>query len=393
MKMNTNITNADAQELRSNHPVSSVEVANVNTVTLLSPPSSAETPSTAEKPPSSSIDRILQEAESILHHKSYHSSFEPKTHTLSKCEYQELLERVQGESFELQEFWHNKLRYDCCLRTSSFVIKMPGIIHEVVKDTVRDSVDEQLKAAKCDIKSTGGASDLRFEGSSFANRQPDIGFRHQNPPHQNEMDPVERYPGLIIEVAHSQSSDSLRQVAYDYILGSKGDIKTVVGIDIGYTKPEDKDSSKLATMSIWKAKKRSGSDVDVQKVLDAKPFRNAEGSYVQFDDVSLTYDDFTIYPQPPIPEEQFSVSISSKVLFDCLTKGERRLAAEANYTSSNILQKQPIKSAIVPPKRSCAEDSGNSSEEAGDVNEDLDKSYYRGNRRRHDDESNSTRGL
>ncbi|KAH6716447.1 hypothetical protein BKA61DRAFT_343016 [Leptodontidium sp. MPI-SDFR-AT-0119] len=373
-------TNANTQELRSNSPVD-----NASPVTpLLSP-------GTGEKTNNSSIDLILQEVEFIINRKSSCFPFEPKRHALSESEYWELLERVQGESPKFQEFWYNKLRYDCCFRTSSFFIKMPGIIHETVKDMVRESVDEQLKAAKCDIKSAGGGSDLRFEGH-YAERQPDVGFRHLNPP-QTKKKPKSPYPAFIIEVAASQTSEDLENMAYDYINGSKGKIKTVVGIDVGYKKQnvlKNKYSSKLATISIWKAKTK-GRDVEVQKVLDAKPFRNADGSYAEFHDVFFTYNDFTIYTQPPRPKEPFRISISSKFLFDSLVAGEQRLDKWITWgasieSSNNNLRKEPTKPATALPKRSRYEATEDSSD---NTDPRLDKNYHGKKRYQHNNKSKS----
>ncbi|KAH9204659.1 hypothetical protein DL95DRAFT_471291 [Leptodontidium sp. 2 PMI_412] len=335
-------TNANTQELRSNSPVD-----NASPVTpLLSP-------GTGEKTNNSSIDLILQEVEFIINRKSSYFLYEPKRHALTESEYRELLERVQGESPKFQEFWYNKLRYDCCFRTSSFFIKMPGIIHEI-----------------CDIKSAGGGSDLRFEGH-YAERQPDVGFRHLNPP-QTKKKPKSPYPAFIIEVAASQTSEDLENMAYDYINGSKGKIKTVVGIDVGYKKQnvlKNKYSSKLATISIWKAK---------TKGRDVEPFRNADGSYAEFHDVFFTYNDFTIYTQPPRPKEPFRISISSKVLFDSLVAGEQRLDKWITWgasieSSNNNLRKEPTKPATALPKRSRYEATEDSSD---NTDPRLDKNYH-----------------
>ncbi|KAH9210531.1 hypothetical protein DL95DRAFT_465791 [Leptodontidium sp. 2 PMI_412] len=206
---------------------------------------------------------------------------------------------------------------------------MPGIIHEIVKDTTRVSVGDQLRSAKCGISSIGGGATLSFEGP-YAERQPDVGFLHLNPPTQKKNTPEYQYPVFIIEVACSQTSENSENMAYDYIKGSKGKIKTVVVIDIGYKKQDtlkNEDSSRLATISIWKAKAKGG-DIEVQRVLDAKPFRNANRSYAEFHDVFFTNDDFTSCTQPPRPKEPFRISISSKVLFDSLVAGDQRLDAE-----------------------------------------------------------------
>ncbi|PVH79418.1 hypothetical protein DL98DRAFT_532909 [Cadophora sp. DSE1049] len=387
--MEIKTVNVDAQQLRSNDPSSWVD--NTNLVTSLSSPSSTPSLSTGEiqeKTHNSSTDLILQEVNFILNHKPPWFSFEPKIHTLNESGYRELLERVQGESLEFQEFWHNKLRYDCCLRTSSFVIKMLGVIHEIVKDTVRDSVDEQLKAAKWNIKSIGGGTTLPLK-RGYADRQPDIGFRHQNPPQKKKYTLEYQYPAFVIEVAHSQTSKSLKEAACDYILGSSGKIKTVVGIDIGYENrntPNDQHSSKLATISIWKAKNSKRQSVTVQKVLDAKPFRNADGSHAEFHDVCFTYDDFTIHTQLPRINEPHPISIASKVLFDSLVEGDQQLTAEIAMRASQKPRYNLRKKPTTLLRMSYDDDTDDSSE---DTNQGLDKSYYGKKIHQHNIENNS----
>ena len=73
--------------------------------------------------------------------------------------------------------------------------------------------------------------------SSISNtRLPDKTFQHEEA----------FYPGLVIEVAYSQKSKDLPAIAEDYLFGSDGNIRQVVGFDIGY-----RSSSILASVSTW----------------------------------------------------------------------------------------------------------------------------------------------
>lgn len=67
-----------------------------------------------------------------------------------------------------------------------------------------------------------------------------------------------RFPGLVIEASHSQKSKDLPRIADNYILGSNGNIKMVVGLDLAYGK-----RSKLAKASIWRSKLTNVNDMAV----------------------------------------------------------------------------------------------------------------------------------
>jgi len=56
-----------------------------------------------------------------------------------------------------------------------------------------------------------------------------------------------QFPGVVIEVSHSQKKRDLPYLADDYILGSQSNIQRVVGLDIEYGGSK----AKLATISTW----------------------------------------------------------------------------------------------------------------------------------------------
>ncbi len=62
-----------------------------------------------------------------------------------------------------------------------------------------------------------------------------------------------QYPGVVIEVSFTQKKKDLARLADSYILGSEGNIRVVVGLDIEY-KTSSKDPSKRATISMWRPK-------------------------------------------------------------------------------------------------------------------------------------------
>src|SRR5438045_3635706 len=78
--------------------------------------------------------------------------------------------------------------------------------------------------------------------------EPDMMFMHKNA----------AWPGVVIEVSHSQKKKSMVDLADDYILGTYGSISVVVGLDLDYKK------SKQATISIWRLKNSTSDDGEVE---------------------------------------------------------------------------------------------------------------------------------
>lgn len=85
-----------------------------------------------------------------------------------------------------------------------------------------------------EVESDGSAA-IDFEGSQFGSHDPDGQFRRSEA----------NYPGVVLEVAYPQKAKDLPYLADEYILGSDGDIRAVIGIKLEY-----KESSK-ATLSVW----------------------------------------------------------------------------------------------------------------------------------------------
>lgn len=54
-----------------------------------------------------------------------------------------------------------------------------------------------------------------------------------------------QFPGIVIEVAHSQPKEALAMLAEEYIFGTGGNVTCVVGLKIAYP------LGKQATLSVW----------------------------------------------------------------------------------------------------------------------------------------------
>jgi hypothetical protein len=71
--------------------------------------------------------------------------------------------------------------------------------------------------------------------SRYDSHEPDAAFKHLDA----------QWPCLVVEVSFSQKKKDLKDLAEDYILGSDGNIRVVIGLDIEYSQ------SKKATLSVW----------------------------------------------------------------------------------------------------------------------------------------------
>jgi len=102
------------------------------------------------------------------------------------------------------------------------------------------------------INSRGSAS-LHF-ADGYGRHDPDGSFSHKSA----------LFPGVVLEVSYSQKRRDLSRLADDYILGSDGSIKAVVGLDVEYQgkgkRKGNGNGSKLATLSVWRPKITRGED-------------------------------------------------------------------------------------------------------------------------------------
>jgi len=115
---------------------------------------------------------------------------------------------------------------------------MPSTLHDTFTQNVVFHIENALNALRVqdnplstwagDIRCTS-TSDILLEHDGVNNkrskRSPDCAFRHKGA----------KYPGLIIEVSYSQKAKDLPRLADDYILGSNGNIRTVIGLDLEYS--------------------------------------------------------------------------------------------------------------------------------------------------------------
>jgi hypothetical protein len=149
---------------------------------------------------------------------------------------------------------------------------MPSATHERFITSVVQEITRQLQIlVSADSLTSDFARQINACGSTsicfpdeYGRHDPDGSFGHKEA----------QYPGVIFEVSYSQKRRDLGRLADDYILGSDGNIRVVVGLDIEYqSKGKAKEAlGKVATLSVWRPKITPDGDVEEltahQEVVD-----------------------------------------------------------------------------------------------------------------------------
>lgn len=173
-------------------------------------------------------------------------------------------------------------RYDYDPIQSRFILRMPTILHDTfisrlvteIEKTLERLADIEIEARPFieGIKPVSGVLNFTIgddDQQQNIRHEPDIRFQHKDA----------AWPGVVIEVAHSQKRKSLVGLADNYILGSYGGISVMVGLDLDYRK------SKEASISVWRLKNSTNEDGEVEgeveQVVDNQvtcPLTRSEGS-------------------------------------------------------------------------------------------------------------------
>lgn len=147
-------------------------------------------------------------------------------------------------------------RYDYFSQVERFVLRMPSNVHEFCVSSLVCEIDSQLRhyRASEDPRSQAFAKDVRSIGSVDLELPPDDdGHINKHTPDGSFGHRQATWPGVVIEVAFSQSLKDLDRIAWDYISDSNGGIQVVVGLDLAY-------HTKEATLSVWRPVITTGED-------------------------------------------------------------------------------------------------------------------------------------
>lgn len=129
--------------------------------------------------------------------------------------------------------YYLRISYDS--RTSTFVIRRPVRVHEIFKSRVVSWIHNRLDAiADSDTQSGLFVQKILCRGSATLLIEPPVKERvviRHDPDSQFAY--TRRYwPSVVIELANSPGPKSLTDLASDYILESRGNIRAFVGIEL-----------------------------------------------------------------------------------------------------------------------------------------------------------------
>lgn len=206
------------------------------------------------------------------------SQSEWHTFRLRRGEYSDLLILLKKEE-SLWTFVETKFRYDYNPSTETLVLRMPNQLHEVFIARVVVEIQKRLSMfADAESRSRAFAQSVNYNGSGRLDlegedndgrrtirRDPDATFKH--------CDAL--WPGVVIEVSYSQKKKALPHLADDYILGTDGNIRVVVGLDIDY-------ETKKGTISIWRPEyvtnEQGQLDLEAAQTVEDQIFRDEFGN-------------------------------------------------------------------------------------------------------------------
>ncbi|KAG4024933.1 hypothetical protein MFRU_078g00040 [Monilinia fructicola] len=295
------------------------------------------TPITASQPEIIDFIKLRQQ---------YQLSDQSRRFEVTSLEYQELLRKLDGQDcLELKGFVEDKLRWEYNSITQTLYFPpMPTVRHDSFIEQIAAETKSQLQqitlnddnssfkefASKISPIRSGNLylkefdsdsdSDFNHESENELNsssknnriifRQPDEQFQHKDA----------LYPGVIFEVACSQNQKSLDKIAWDYIQYSNGDIKAVVGFELGYGK------DMRARISMWKPRytTENGEEVlDAELVIFNDPFRSSNKTNLNpTKTLDIPLDSFATSEVADLDQPVPVISITYEKLAAFLNEGE-----------------------------------------------------------------------
>lgn len=178
-----------------------------------------------------------------------------RTYHLTPEDYEELVHLLEQDE-HLWGYVEDKIRFDYSPGEQKLIVRMPSELHDTFARQVDVCIENQLAQLRdgtdavarfaLAIVSQGNADTWLMDKDDKKKRHkrsPDGRFRHLGA----------KFPGVIMEISYSQKRKDLPVLAHDYIKGSRGHIRVVVGLDLEYRKPSSSLQSRQATVSVWRA--------------------------------------------------------------------------------------------------------------------------------------------
>ncbi|TAQ84869.1 hypothetical protein B7494_g6802, partial [Chlorociboria aeruginascens] len=291
---------------------------------------------TAGKKPSLQVQRIIQflgprrtiPVPDVLDQKAFH---------LSSLD--ELFGALQLNS-SLWGYFQDKVSYDYSSRTQQFVVRMHSLLHECCVSNLEFEIRLQLKQYQEDgnresqafakLIQSSASKDLKFppDDDGHVNVHcPDISFMHW----------WAKWPGVIIEVAYSQSPKKLDRLAWSYIINSNGGIQVVVGLDLDY-------SNKRASLIVWRSVITTGvNGIDTLKCVKTihQEFVDSDGKILAADEkqgLHLQLHDFGLI-EPVLSNPH---ALLEEIFISYRALGEMTILARQNVAENQANARDPV---------------------------------------------------
>ncbi|KAF5699204.1 hypothetical protein FMUND_14863, partial [Fusarium mundagurra] len=194
---------------------------------LPSPPDSAERARAAAVALPQVLVEALRELEGDPHEVDYYKSFQ-----LSWEDFKSTREVIEA-TFR---------RFDYDPFKARITIRMPTTIHDCFASSVNTVVLEKLRLLPNDNATTAKfvdnirpmlSSDIFLDNPRQpADQDDDADKEEKKTPDLQYSHIHSKHPGVVVEVAYTQEGKKLKKLAHDYIRGSAGEIRTVVGFNL-----------------------------------------------------------------------------------------------------------------------------------------------------------------
>lgn len=190
--------------------------------------------------------------------------------------YETLLQKLDNHP-GLLSYFTNKLRKDWNASTGELVILMLTATHEIFLGDFAAAITPRLDELAHDVPELGPIRDKIFPGYQTS---VEYTKRWEKSPNHQMFYETSAYPPFVFEVAYSQDWESLNDKVDQYFTTLRGAIRTVLGFDIGYKKPKDRQNQHhTASVSLWAVSIDDGF-FNIDRKMNKVMFRTKEGTPV-----------------------------------------------------------------------------------------------------------------
>lgn len=219
------------------------------------------------------------------------------------------------------------VRHDL-INDECMVIKMTSPLHEVISKRTDRLIEDQLTAILTTTSNEDtkqfiegimslGTSAIHFSGLKTF-RRPDQQFCHRKT----------YYPGVVIEIACSQSFKQLRRKAFDFIVNSRGGVQVVIGLETG--------PNKSFKISLWRSEIYRLANHDalrVKNVLDQDIIRDSDGM-LRSGDLRFHLQDFDEFAAIKYP----NADLTEEIVLDYEILAQYLIATEQQHDRARSLR-------------------------------------------------------